>query len=204
MRRRAAQGLVAGLNAAARAGEGAEIVFDRAEGYLGVMIDDLVTKGVTEPYRMFTSRAEYRLTLRADNADQRLTSRGIAIGCVGPERQKAHAEKMAALAEIRAYATSVSMTPNEGGKHGLALNRDGQRRTAFELLSFPTIGFADIARIWPQLGMFHVKHLAADRDRRQIRGLSRAPGRRHRRLPARREPGAAGRHRLRRGQRSFQ
>ena len=79
----------------------------------------------------------------------------------GAERQKAHAEKMAALAEIRAYATSVSMTPNEGGKHGLALNRDGQRRTAFELLSFPTIGFADIARIWPQLGMFHVKHRAA-------------------------------------------
>ena len=155
----AAQGLVAGLNAAARAGGGAEIVFDRAEGYLGVMIDDLVTKGVTEPYRMFTSRAEYRLTLRADNADQRLTSRGIAIGCVGPAREKAHAEKMAALAEIRAFATSVSLTPNEGGRHGLALNRDGQRRTAFELLSFPTIGIADMARIWPRFGLFHVKHL---------------------------------------------
>ena len=156
----AAQGLVAGLNAAARAGEGADIVFDRAEGYLGVMIDDLVTKGVTEPYRMFTSRAEYRLTLRADNADQRLTSRGIAIGCVGPERRTAHAGKMAALAEIRAFAQSVSLTPTEGARHGLTVNRDGQRRTAFELLSFPTIGIADVARVWPRLETFHVKHLA--------------------------------------------
>jgi tRNA uridine 5-carboxymethylaminomethyl modification enzyme len=156
----AAQGLVAGLNAAARAGGGAEIVFDRAEGYLGVMIDDLITKGVTEPYRMFTSRAEYRLTLRADNADQRLTSRGIAIGCVGRERQRAHAGKMAALAEIRDFAGSVSLTPTEGVRHGLALNRDGQRRTAFELLSFPSIGIADLARIWPRFEMFHVKHLA--------------------------------------------
>jgi tRNA uridine 5-carboxymethylaminomethyl modification enzyme len=156
----AAQGLVAGLNAAAQVGQGREIVFDRAEGYLGVMIDDLVTKGVTEPYRMFTSRAEYRLTLRADNADQRLTTRGIEIGCVGPDRQKAHAEKTAALAEILAFATSVSLTPTEAGKHGLMLSRDGQRRTAFELLSFPTIGISDLARIWPRFDMFHVKHLA--------------------------------------------
>jgi tRNA uridine 5-carboxymethylaminomethyl modification enzyme len=158
------QGLVAGLNAAAEAGRGgadragSPIVFDRAEGYLGVMIDDLVTKGVTEPYRMFTSRAEYRLTLRADNADQRLTHKGVAIGCVGPERRKAHAEKMAALADIRAFAQSVSLTPTEAAKHGLMLNRDGQRRTAFELLAFPTIGIADLARIWPRLAMFHVKH----------------------------------------------
>jgi tRNA uridine 5-carboxymethylaminomethyl modification enzyme len=146
-----AQGLVAGLNAASRAGEGAEIVFDRAEGYLGVMVDDLVTKGVTEPYRMFTSRAEYRLTLRADNADQRLTQKGIAIGCVGSERRQRHAEKMAALTEARDFAQSVSLTPSEAERHGLALNKDGQRRSAFELLSFPTLGIVDLARIWPRL-----------------------------------------------------
>ena len=145
-----AQGLVAGLNAAARAGEGGEIIFDRAEAYIGVMIDDLVTRGVTEPYRMFTSRAEYRLTLRADNADQRLTAKGIALGCVGPGRARRHAAKMAALDSARALAKSVSLTPNEAQKHGLALNRDGQRRTAFELLAFPNVGIADIARIWPR------------------------------------------------------
>jgi tRNA uridine 5-carboxymethylaminomethyl modification enzyme len=155
----AAQGLVAGLNAASLAGGGGDIVFDRAEGYLGVMIDDLVTKGVTEPYRMFTSRAEYRLTLRADNADQRLTSRGISIGCVGPERQRRHEEKMAALKAAGDFARSVSLTPNEAGKHGLALNKDGQRRTAFDLLSFPTIGIADVARIWPGFGAFASKVL---------------------------------------------
>jgi tRNA uridine 5-carboxymethylaminomethyl modification enzyme len=146
----AAQGLVAGLNAARRASGSGEVVFDRAEGYLGVMIDDLVTKGVSEPYRMFTSRAEYRLTLRADNADQRLTSRGIAIGCVGSARRQAHAAKMAALAGATELAHSVALTPNEAEQYGLALNKDGQRRSAFELLSFPTIGIADLSRIWPQ------------------------------------------------------
>src|SRR5256886_3813810 len=119
----AAQGLLAGLNAAAHAGgaAGASIVFDRADAYLGVMIDDLVTRGVSEPYRMFTSRAEYRLTLRADNADQRLTGKGMAIGCVGAARAGAFAEKEAALAAGLRLAQSLSVTPNEAERHGLAL-----------------------------------------------------------------------------------
>jgi tRNA uridine 5-carboxymethylaminomethyl modification enzyme len=146
----AAQGLVAGLNAAAQAIGAAEIVFDRSEGYLGVMIDDLVTRGVTEPYRMFTSRAEYRLRLRADNADQRLTDKGIAIGCVGHERQHRHRVKMEALCAARDFAQSVSVSPSEASRHGLALNKDGQRRTAFDLLSYPDLGLDDVARIWPR------------------------------------------------------
>jgi tRNA uridine 5-carboxymethylaminomethyl modification enzyme len=153
----AAQGLVAGLNAAACAGGGGPIVFDRAEGYLGVMVDDLVTRGVTEPYRMFTSRAEYRLTLRADNADQRLTDRGIALGCVSAARAGAHRAKMAALADARAAAESLSVTPNEAAKHGLELRRDGQRRSAFDLLSYPEIGVADVARIWPRFAELPTK-----------------------------------------------
>jgi tRNA uridine 5-carboxymethylaminomethyl modification enzyme len=153
----AGQGLVAGLNAASMAAGGGEITFDRAEGYLAVMIDDLVTRGVTEPYRMFTSRAEYRLTLRADNADQRLTGKGIGIGCVGPRRQRRHQAKMAALAAARALAGSVSLTPNEAERHGLALNKDGQRRSAFELLSHPDIGVERLTRIWPQFAELSAK-----------------------------------------------
>jgi tRNA uridine 5-carboxymethylaminomethyl modification enzyme len=153
----AAQGLIAGLNAALRAGGRGELTFDRAEGYVAVMIDDLVTRGVTEPYRMFTSRAEYRLTLRADNADQRLTDRGIAIGCVSAVRRRRHEEKMAALAAARAFARSVSLTPDEADRHGLALNRDGRRRSAFELLSHPNIGIARLAPIWPRLAELPAK-----------------------------------------------
>jgi tRNA uridine 5-carboxymethylaminomethyl modification enzyme len=148
----AAQGLLAGLNAAGRADGGPAIVLDRAEAYLAVMIDDLVTRGVTEPYRMFTSRAEYRLTLRADNADQRLTCKGIAIGCIGSERARRHGAKMAALGDARALAMAHSLTPNEAARHGLSLNQDGHRRTAFELLSYPSIATRDLARIWPSFG----------------------------------------------------
>jgi tRNA uridine 5-carboxymethylaminomethyl modification enzyme len=148
----AAQGLVAGLNAAARAAGAAPIVFDRAEAYLGVMIDDLVTRGVTEPYRMFTSRAEYRLTLRADNADQRLTGKGITLGCVGRERAQVHRAKLAALDGARSMARALTLTPTEAAAHGLALRKDGHRRSAFELLSYPTIGIGDLAGIWPAFG----------------------------------------------------
>ncbi|MDE1569623.1 tRNA uridine-5-carboxymethylaminomethyl(34) synthesis enzyme MnmG [Aquabacter sp. P-9] len=147
----AAQGLIAGLNAARRAGGGEGIVIDRAEGYLGVMVDDLVTRGVTEPYRMFTSRAEYRLTLRADNADQRLTPRGLALGLVGEKRRAVFEARMAALEAARAQALSLSLTPNEAAAHGLVLNKDGQRRTAFDLLAYPDTDLARLARIWPEL-----------------------------------------------------
>ena len=137
----AAQGLVAGLNAALAASGAAPVVFDRADGYLGVMIDDLVTRGITEPYRMFTSRAEYRLTLRADNADQRLTDKGIALGCVGERAPRQPRAKMAALRCGQALAKSLTITPNEAAKYGLSLNRDGQRRSAFELLAYPEVGW---------------------------------------------------------------
>jgi tRNA uridine 5-carboxymethylaminomethyl modification enzyme len=147
----AAQGVVAGLNAALAAGASQPIVFDRADGYLGVMIDDLVTRGITEPYRMFTSRAEYRLTLRADNADQRLTDKGLALGCVGSARALRHASKMAALNAAKTLSQSLTLTPNEAARHGLTLNRDGQRRSAFELLAYPEIGWTEVRGIWPEL-----------------------------------------------------
>jgi tRNA uridine 5-carboxymethylaminomethyl modification enzyme len=148
----AAQGLVAGLNAARKAGGQGAIVFNRADAYLGVMIDDLVTRGVAEPYRMFTSRAEYRLTLRADNADQRLTQRGIELGCVGSERGKRFLNKMAVLESARNWARSVSITPTQANRFGLVLNRDGQRRTAYQLLSYPDLDASVLERIWPEFG----------------------------------------------------
>lgn len=147
----AAQGLVAGLNAALLASGGELVVFDRADGYLGVMIDDLVTRGVTEPYRMFTSRAEYRLTLRADNADQRLTDKGVALGCVGSGRAQRHRTKMAALEAAKGQAKALAITPNEASRHGLMLNHDGNRRSAYELLAYPDIGWGEVSGIWPEL-----------------------------------------------------
>jgi tRNA uridine 5-carboxymethylaminomethyl modification enzyme len=111
----------------------------------------LVTRGITEPYRMFTSRAEYRLTLRADNADQRLTDKGIALGCVGEDRAKRHAAKVQALNAAKALAKSLTITPNEAVRHGLALNRDGVRRSAFELLAYPEVEWTTLRDIWPEL-----------------------------------------------------
>lgn len=152
----AAQGLVAGLNAARRAGGADGVTFDRAEAYLGVMIDDLVTKGVSEPYRMFTSRAEYRLSLRADNADQRLTDRGLGLGLVRAPRAEAFRGKMLALEAARQLARTLSLSPREAEGHGLALNQDGVRRTAYELLSYPDMSLARLAAIWPELGRFDI------------------------------------------------
>ncbi|MEE9313888.1 MAG: tRNA uridine-5-carboxymethylaminomethyl(34) synthesis enzyme MnmG [Rhizobiaceae bacterium] len=146
-----AQGLVAGLNAARQASGGEPIIFSRTNSYIGVMIDDLVTRGVTEPYRMFTSRAEYRLSLRADNADQRLTQFGIDIGCVGYVRQKAYVEKHEKLLFARELCESLKITPNEARKHGFNITQDGVHRSAYELMSYSEIGFADVSKIWPEL-----------------------------------------------------
>jgi len=148
----AGQGLTAGINAAlAASGAAGRFSVTRADGYLGVMIDDLVTRGVTEPYRMFTSRAEYRLTLRADNADQRLTPLGIAAGCVKSERSQAFAAKAKWLAEGEKLLRSLTLTPDQAAKHGLSINRDGRRRSAFELLAYPEIELSRVAEIWPEI-----------------------------------------------------
>ena len=147
----AAQGLIAGLNAARAVGGEEAIILDRASAYIGVLIDDLVTKGVSEPYRMFTSRAEYRLSLRADNADQRLTLIGQRIGCVGRERAEVFAAKTARLEAGRARMRILSLSPNEAQKHGIAVRLDGARRNASQLLTMPEVTLETLARIWPEL-----------------------------------------------------
>jgi len=148
----AAQGLIAGVNAARRtAGDADGAVISRADGYLGVMIDDLVTRGVSEPYRMFTSRAEFRLKLRADNADQRLTPLGLDLGCVSGERAAAFKAKQLALAAGRMMLDGLSITPTEAERRGISLNKDGRRRSAFELLSMPGIDIGHLAGIWPEV-----------------------------------------------------
>ncbi|HZL00106.1 MAG TPA: tRNA uridine-5-carboxymethylaminomethyl(34) synthesis enzyme MnmG [Caulobacteraceae bacterium] len=147
----AAQGLMAGLNAARMVSGADAAVFRRDEAYIGVMIDDLVTAGVTEPYRMFTSRAEYRLRLRADNADQRLTPRGAELGCVGSERAVAFGVKAEVLMETRRLAASLSLTSSEARRQGLPINSDGRRRTLFQLLGCRDVGFSRLGQIWPQI-----------------------------------------------------
>ncbi|ADP71878.1 glucose inhibited division protein A [Rhodomicrobium vannielii ATCC 17100] len=149
----AGQGLVAGINAALVASGGvADFVVSRTDGYIGVMIDDLVTRGVSEPYRMFTSRAEYRLRLRADNADERLTPLGARAGCVGSAREAAYAAKADALGSARRLLETLTLTPDEAARHGIVLNRDGRRRSAFDLLALPGQSIAALARVWPELG----------------------------------------------------
>ncbi len=147
----AAQGLIAGLNAARRAAGQELAQFDRAEGYLGVMVDDLITRGVTEPYRMFTSRAEFRLMLRADNADQRLTAKGLTLGLVGETRKAAFAKRQAELGHARALADGLVLTSAAAAKIGFHVNQDGQRRNALQLIAMPEVGYARVAAHWPEL-----------------------------------------------------
>jgi tRNA uridine 5-carboxymethylaminomethyl modification enzyme len=147
----AAQGLIAGLNAARKAARLEAVVVDRGQGYMGVMIDDLVTRGVTEPYRMFTSRAEYRLSLRADNADERLTPLGLSLGLVGPERAGAYAKREEILGHARALAAGLSLTSAEAAKLGLKVKQDGRRRTAIDFIAAPEVGFERIGAVWPEL-----------------------------------------------------
>lgn len=153
----AAQGLVAGLNAARKAAGEDGITFSRTEAYIGVMIDDLTSRGITEPYRMFTSRAEFRLSLRADNADQRLTPNAIQLGIVSKERQRRFTLANDNLARARSLAQSLQVTPNEARRHGLAINLDGVRRSAYDLLSRSEMSVERLAAIWPALGELNAK-----------------------------------------------
>jgi tRNA uridine 5-carboxymethylaminomethyl modification enzyme len=153
----AAQGIVAGINAARKVAGAGEASFGRADAYIGVMIDDLVGKGISEPYRMFTSRAEFRLSLRADNADDRLTPLGLELGIVSPERAARFSAKQAAHDAGRALAKRLSLTPNEAHRFGIELNRDGVRRSAFDLLAYPDIDLERLKAIWPELGSIDAK-----------------------------------------------
>ncbi len=146
-----AQGLVAGLNAALLAGGGSAYLFSRTNSYIGVMIDDLTSRGVSEPYRMFTSRAEYRLSLRADNADVRLTSDAIRLGVVSAERRTRFQSWLHAFESAKALALQLEVTPNEARKFGLNINQDGQRRSAFELLSYAQHSLSSLSQLWPEL-----------------------------------------------------
>jgi tRNA uridine 5-carboxymethylaminomethyl modification enzyme len=147
----AAQGLVAGLNAGKTAAGSQQVQFSRLDSYIGVLLDDLVTRGVTEPYRMFTSRSEYRLALRADNADRRLTAFGTSVGLVGRERAEAFGKKAEAIDGMITNLKTMMVSPNEASGAGVHLNQDGVKRSAFELLSYPHLDWQDLVRIWPNL-----------------------------------------------------
>ena len=143
----AAQGLVAGINAALAAFEREPVIFSRSDSYIGVMIDDLVTRGVSEPYRMFTSRAEFRLALRADNADQRLTPLGIALGCVGDLRRSVFEDKLERLTSAKNRLSKVTYTPKQIKDAGVSVNQDGSRRSGFDLLAFPDVDFGTLLKL---------------------------------------------------------
>lgn len=153
----AAQGLLAGLNAARRASGSDQIVLSRTEAYIGVMVDDLTSRGIAEPYRMFTSRAEFRLSLRADNADERLTPMAVKLGIVSTERKTRFEAVMNDLAGARDLAVGISLTPNEAARHGLEINRDGVRRSAYELLAYPGVDVAWLTRVAPEFGAMDAK-----------------------------------------------
>lgn len=156
-----AQGLVAGINAARKAGKLPPLIMQRTQAYIGVMIDDLVCRGISEPYRMFTSRAEFRLSLRADNADQRLTPLGLQLGIISPERNAIFSRCQEKLEKARQYARSVSLTPKQAAEHGLQVNQDGVRRCAYELLSYPGIDGARLASIWPEFAVWDKRTVEA-------------------------------------------
>jgi len=153
----AAQGLVAGINAALIAGGSDPVTFSRTDSYIGVMIDDLTSRGVTEPYRMFTSRAEYRLTLRADNADLRLTPLGLKIGCIGGDRARRFASYRDSLDAAIQELSSHTVSPTGAAQFGLSVNQDGRKRTGLELLSYPEISLSDLYRVWPEIVPFDRK-----------------------------------------------
>jgi tRNA uridine 5-carboxymethylaminomethyl modification enzyme len=183
----AAQGLVAGLNAALASQDRDTVTFSRTDSYIGVMIDDLVTRGVTEPYRMFTSRAEFRLALRADNADQRLTPLGITLGCVGDERRAAFEDKMERLGSAKALITENAYTPTELQAAGLSVTQDGTRRTGYDLLSFPDFTFDTLIGLDPtlagvdediklQLSRDALYHHYIERQKRDVEAVKRDEG----------------------------
>jgi len=149
-----AQGLMAGINAARLANGQNPFILDRSQAYIGVLVDDLITRGVTEPYRMFTSRAEYRLTLRADNADERLTPLGIEIGCIGAERAQMFHVKQRELEKMRDWASSTQLSPHEAQKHGIKVNQDGRKRTVLEYMTYPHVTLDQLKMVWPEMADF--------------------------------------------------